>query len=715
MKQVVRKGLREIIIDEVADPCVSANHVLVRPAFSLISSGTETADIHTDSIVKEVAENPNHLRTVWNIMKKTDPLSTLAEVRAKFKEYAVLGYSGAGVIVDKDAAVADLAIGQRVAYGGEGTGHGETINVGRNLIACVPDNVSLREASFTTLGAIAMNAVRLAEIELGSTVAVIGLGLVGQLTAQLARAHGGVVIGIDLDRTRVKLAVQTAVHHGLVGSERIVDEIAALTGGRGVDRVIVAAASSSPQPLNDAVAIAADRGRVVMVGACPIEAPRAEMYRKELSFVVSRAYGPGSYDTDYEKRGVDYPIGYVRWTENRNMEEFLRLISAGQVDVKPLISHEFPLDDAPKAYQTIMNGPGSLGVVLRYDAEGIADAVAAFKPNRSIVLAPEPVRKDAVGVALIGAGNLAKWAHLPALKKLSGVNIEAVYSNNGARGRSYATRFGARYTTSDKEAIFADPNIDAVVIASRHSDHARQIVDALGAGKHVFVEKPMAITVEECQSIARAVRSSGRQLMIGFNRRFAPDYVEMKRQLTARTGPAVVSVRMNSPGIQNGWAAAPEQGGVVLGEACHFIDLMYWLLDSEPVSVSAYSADRHNISASFRFADGSVGNLIYTVIGSETSGGEMVEVFAPGIAMQSSDMKGLIVKGRSIKKSSRFFSAKGYRDQMQAFINALQHGTETGTTLRDGARATLGCLLMLESGRNGEPRQFNLDEVLANA
>ncbi|HLM61205.1 MAG TPA: zinc-binding dehydrogenase, partial [Pyrinomonadaceae bacterium] len=443
MKQVIRRGLKEIIVDEVADPKPSSNHVLVRPFYSLISPGTETADIHTDSIVKEVADNPSHLQTVWNVMMKTDPISTFHEIRAKFKDYAVLGYSGAGIVIEKDAKVTDLQIGQRVAYGGEGTGHGETINVGRNLIARVPDTVSFQEACFTTLGAIAMNSVRLSEIGVGETVAVIGLGLVGQLVAQLVRCQGGVVIAIDLDKTRVDLALETGADFGLIAGDATVEAVKALTGGRGADCVIVAAASASPKPLQQAVSMSRDRGRVVMVGACPIEIPRAEMYVKELKFMISRAYGPGSYDPTYEKQGIDYPISYVRWTENRNMEEFLRLISTGKINVKSLISHEFALEDAPRAYETIMNGNGSssLAVVLKYPVNEIRDAVESFKPMRKIVVNSAPVKKDEIKFALVGAGNLAKWAHLPALKKMSGARLHAVYSNNGARGKSYAMRF----------------------------------------------------------------------------------------------------------------------------------------------------------------------------------------------------------------------------------------------------------------------------------
>lgn len=713
MKQVIRRGLKEIIIDEVADPVVSSNHVLVRPFYSLISSGTETADIHTESIVKEVADNPSHLKTVWNVMTKTDPIATFNEVRAKFKDYAVLGYSGAGIVIEKDERVADLKVGDRVAYGGEGTGHGETVNVGRNLIARVPDDVSFQEACFTTLGAIAMNSVRLSEINIGDTVAVIGLGLVGQLVSQLVRCQGGVVIAIDLDKTRVELAKKTGADFGLVASDTTVAEVKSLTEGRGADCVIVAAASASPKPLQQAVSMSCDRGRVVMVGACPIEIPRAEMYVKELKFMISRAYGPGSYDPKYEKQGIDYPISYVRWTENRNMEEFLRLMSVGRVDVKPLISHEFDLEAAPRAYETIMSGNGSssLAVVLKYPVNEMADAVASYQPSRKIVVNHAPVKKDEINFALIGAGNLAKWAHLPALKKIAGARLHAVHSNSGARGKSYAMRFGANYASSDYEEILSDRDVDAVLISTRHKEHAQQAIAALKAGKHVFIEKPMAITLEECRAIETAVEESGKQLMVGFNRRFAPYYLEMKKHIAQRSSPMVVSTRMNSPGIETGWAADPAQGGVVVGEGCHFIDLMYWLTGSEPVEVSAYGFGEHNVAATLKFADGSIGNFIYTVVGSESSGGEMVEVFAPGVGVSSEDFKRLVVKKRKRDARSKFFAAKGYQSQLESFVKSLKTGTKTEITARDGTRATLGCLLILESARTGKSCEFQYAET----
>jgi predicted dehydrogenase len=719
MKQVLRKGLKDIVVGEVPDPVASPHHVLVRPLYSLISSGTETADIHQDGVVKEVAENPSHLRKVWEVMKQQGPLRTANEVRAKFSEYAALGYSGAGVVVDKHPTVTDLEVGDRVAYGGEGTGHGETILAGRNLVVKVPDAVPFEHACFTTLGSIAMNSVRIAEIGLGDTVAVIGLGLVGQLVAQLARAQGGHVIAIDVKPDRVELARKLGADHALVGGSGTPQETGALTEGRGVDCVIVAAASKSPAPVQQAIKLCRDRGRVVVVGAMPLDLPRDEMYIKELRLLMSRAYGPGSYDAAYEKGGRDYPYAYVRWTENRNMEEFLRQVAAGRVELRPLVSHQFPLEEAAEAYRTIMDpSANSLAVLLRYPAsEAPEGEVVNFAPRRTVT-APgaEAAPRDGIKVALTGAGNLARWVHLPNLKKISGVSLRAVHSASGARGKSYAERFGAAYSSSDYEEILRDPEIDVVLIVTRHEHHFAQALAALQAGKHVFIEKPMALTDEECRQLNQAVRETGKQLTVGFNRRFAPFYVEQKKLLSRRTSPAVVNCRMNSPGLVGSfWAADPTFGGAILGEGCHFVDLMYWLLDSEPVNVSAYCLPtgkqdpigENNMVASFRFADGSIGNLTYCTVGSKTSGGEHVEVFA-----SAEDFKRLTVKGGVRRTSKRLWGEKGYAAQLEAFVEGLRAGRRPDVTVRDGARATVACLRMLESARTLSPCTIDLDAVL---
>src|SRR5580704_2345255 len=378
MKQVIRRGLKEIIVDEAPDPIALPHHVVVRPMYSLISSGTETASIHQEGVIKEVAENPSHLRKILAIMETNGPIPTVREVYAKFSEYAVLGYSGAGVVAEKHPSVTDLEIGERVAYGGEGTGHAESILTGRNLVARIPDAVPFEHACFATLGSIAMNAVRTSEIGLGDVVAVLGLGLVGQLTVQLAKLQGAVVAAADLKPERVELAKKLGADYAFGGGS-LRESIHAITDGRGADRVIVCAASKSPAPAQQALQICRDRGRMIIVGAVGMEFPWNDMYLKEVQLFMSRAYGPGSYDPAYEKQGRDYPISYVRWTENRNMEEVLRLMGTGQLNVQPLVTHEYPLAEAAQAYQTILDpASGSLAVLLRYPAADEKDPVQAF-------------------------------------------------------------------------------------------------------------------------------------------------------------------------------------------------------------------------------------------------------------------------------------------------------------------------------------------------
>jgi predicted dehydrogenase/threonine dehydrogenase-like Zn-dependent dehydrogenase len=721
MKQVFRKGLKHIVVAEAPVPMVTPNHVLVGPAYSLISSGTETASIHDEALIKEVAENPSQLRKVWDGVKAMGPVSTIAEVRAKFQEYAILGYAGAGVVLERHPSVTGVNVGDRVAYGGEGTGHGQTILASRNLVVRVPDEVPFQHACFTTLGSIALNSIRISEVGVGDVVAVIGLGLVGQLVAQLARLQGARVIGIDLRSDRVELARKLGVHHGLGGSTAIAEEVKVITNGLGVDCVIVAAAAKSAGPSQMALEICRDRGRIVIVGAVELTFPWQEMYAKEIKLLMSRAYGPGSYDPDYEVRGHDYPIAYVRWTEKRNMEEFLRLVGEGRVDLQALITHEFDLEDAPQAYRTVMDpASNSLGVVLRYPEFSLFDGPEKVSSERKVVLETK-VRKSDLKVALTGAGNLARWAHLPNVKKIPGVSLHAVFSASGARGNTYARRFGASYFCSDYDEILKDPDIDVVMVLSRNQHHFSQTMEALQAGKHVFVEKPMALTEDECTKIYRAVAETGKQLSVGFNRRFAPFYQELKKALSRRAGPAVVNCRISSPGISGSyWMADPSIGGAILGEAVHFIDLMYWLLESEPVSVSAYClptgksdpVGENNMVASFSFADGSVGSLNYSTLGAKSAAGERVEVFANGITGMVEDFKRIKLVTNSSRSQSTLWPEKGYKAQLESFFSSIAKSESPQITVRDGARATVVCLQMLRSAATHTPCEINLEALL---
>jgi predicted dehydrogenase/threonine dehydrogenase-like Zn-dependent dehydrogenase len=724
MKQVLRKGLRHIVVEDVPEPRLQANHVLIRPAYSLISSGTETASLHQAGVVAELRQNPSHLQKIAAVAKTAGLVRTFAEVKAKFSEYAVLGYSGAGLVTEVHPTVTDIEPGQCVAFGGEGSGHAETVQAPRNLIVPVPPELPLEQACFATLGSIALHAVRTSNIGLGETVVVIGLGLVGQLIAQLVRQQGGTVVATDLRPDRTELASRLGVEHAL-GAEPAA-EVRGLTGGRGADCVIVAAAAKSAGPCLLALEMCADRGRIVVVGAVPLDFPWYEMYRKEISLLMSRAYGPGSYDPSYEQGGHDYPIAYVRWTENRNMAEFLRLVRVGRVVLEPLITHVFKIDDAAAAYRTIMDPDvNSVAVLLRYptaDAHSRAVPVSALSAARHRVdVIPQAHSTGALRVALVGAGNLARWVHLPVIRKMKGVELRAVCSTSGARALSYAKRFAAHYCCSDYESLLRDADVDVIFILTRNQHHATQAIAALEAGKHVFVEKPMALTDEECQRLDRAVRETGRHLSVGFNRRFAPFYVEQKERLRRRTMPAVVNCRVNSPGIASPyWMADPAIGGAILGEACHFVDLMYWLLESEPIEVAAFTLPtgtthpigENNMVASFRFADGSVGNLTYCTIGSRTSGGERVEVFAEGIGVATEDFTRLDVRAGGRRTQSRWRPDKGYAELVESFVQAVRHGRAPSVTVRDGARATLGCLEMIESARTRSPRAIDLERLL---
>lgn len=721
MKQVFRKGLKHIVVADAPEPMVTSNHVLVNPVYSLISSGTESASIH-EGIIKEVAENPSQLRKVWDGLKAMGPMPTITEVRAKFKEYAALGYAGAGIICERHPSVNEFKVGDRVAYGGEGTGHGQTILASRNLVVRVPDEVPFQHACFTTLGSIALNSIRISEVGVGDVVAVIGLGLVGQLVAQLARLQGARVIGIDLRSERVNLARKSGLDHGLDGGVSIVDEVSAITNGLGVDCVIVAAASKSSAPCQLALQICRDRGKIVIVGAVEMNFPWSEMYMKEIKLLMSRAYGPGSYDPDYEVRGHDYPIAYVRWTEKRNMEEFLRLVALGRIDLQSLITHEFNLEDAPQAYKTVMDpASNSLGVLLRYpEPIHVNGGGEKRTPVRRVNLKNNSAKSD-LKVALVGAGNLARWAHLPALAKIPNASLHAVYSGSPARGNTYARRFGASYFTSDYKQILDDPQIDVVMVLSRNQHHFSQAYEALMAGKHVFVEKPMALTESECRELYQAVADSGNQLTVGFNRRFAPFYVDLKESLKGRSGPAVINCRMSSPGISGSyWMADPSIGGAIIGEAVHFVDLMYWLLDSEPINVSAYCLPtgktdpigENNMVATFRFADGSIGSLNYSTIGSKKAQGEQVEVFAKGVTSSVQDFKRFKSISNFKQTKSTVWAHKGYEAQLSSFFRNLARGESPEITVRDGARATLVCVEMLRSAQTLTPREINLDGLL---
>ncbi|MFQ5409893.1 MAG: bi-domain-containing oxidoreductase, partial [Anaerolineales bacterium] len=515
MKQVFFDGKGTLQLQDVPAPTCGRGQVLVRAAYSLISSGTEsTALSGGGSLVKQALRRPDLVRRTLRYAARQGVRATVGLVRSATSDWFPLGYSAAGEVVEVGADVSSFAVGDRVACAGAGyANHAEFIAVPRNLVVKVPPGVPLREACFATVGAIALQGVRRAEPTLGETVVVVGTGLIGLLTAQLLRAHGCRVICTDLAGDRLQAARALGVEHTvLVGAVDPVAAVRAVAGPTGADAVILTAGTASSAPVNQAFQMCRERGRVVIVGAVGMNLERNDFYNKEIDLRISRSYGPGRYDRDFEEKGVDYPLGYVRWTETRNLAAFLEQVQQGRVAVAPLVSAEYPIEQAPEAYARVTGGDG-IGVVLVYPG-----AAAETMPDRTLQLAARaPARDGRIGLALVGAGNYARLMHIPNLKRLGArVEVRAVVSGSGASARRAATELGAPLASTDLRAVLGNSDVDAVLIATRHDLHRKQCLAAARAGKHIFVEKPLALTVPDCEEIVAAVAEAGVLCAVGF-------------------------------------------------------------------------------------------------------------------------------------------------------------------------------------------------------
>lgn len=713
MKQVIQEmGTGALRLVDVPAPLVRPGGVLVRTLHSVISIGTERSKIELGrkSLLGKARERPDQVRKVLDAVKREGVASAYRKARSRLSAPSPLGYSCAGVVEAVGVGVDDIEVGQLVACAGAGyANHAERVWVPKNLVVPVPEGVPSAEAAFATLGAIALQGVRQADVHLGETVAVIGLGILGQLTVQLLRAAGAQPIGIDVDAARVKLAER----HGAAGvlrSEDVAGRVAVLSGGIGVDAVIVTAATSSEDPIRLAGEIARDRGRVVVVGAVPIRLPRSSYYEKELEIRLSRSYGPGRYDPGYEEKGNDYPVGYVRWTERRNLGEFLRLLSTGAVRVDGLITHRFPFAEVERAYETLMGGDGrgALGVVLEYPEEATEEPrriVVAGKRGSAAARAPIA---GPIGVGLIGAGNFAQDVLLPSLRRL-GVELRGVVTASGFTARGVAEKHGFAYAASSADEVLADPGTHVVVIATRHDEHARLAADALRAGKAVFVEKPLALDEASLDDVLIAA-SQGGPLMVGFNRRFAPATQFVRERLARTPGARVVQIRVNAGALPpTSWVHDPEVGGGrLIGEGCHFIDLAAYLAGSPAVEVSARgiggadpaAALQDNVVVTLRCADGSIASILYTSKGNPRSGKERIEVFAGGVSAVIDDFRSTEVHGA---KRERWTGRqdKGHRAELEAFVRAVREGAAPPISLAElenSSRATLRAARSLAIG-----------------
>ncbi len=718
MKQIIqsyRTGKLQMV--EVPPPALQPRGILVRTRCSLVSAGTEkmVMELAKKSLLGKARARPDLVRQVMAKVKKEGLRSTARKVFSRLDEPVPLGYSSAGVVIEAGAEAPGFAAGQRVACSGAGyASHAELNYVPRNLAVPVPEGVSLEEACFVALGAIALQAMRRLGPQVGETIGVIGLGLVGQLTVQLLKAAGCKVVGADLSAAKMELA-QLMGAEAVVPPEEMEQAAADLSRGRGLDGVIIAAATSSNEPVELAGRIARLGGRVSVVGAVGMSVPRNLYYQKELSLSLSMSYGPGRYDPEYEERGRDYPYPYVRWTEQRNMEAFLELVKGKRVTLEPLVSHRFDLDQALNAYQ-VMEGAGDyLGMVLSYPEP-------TETPARKISLRSGAPARGEVLVGLIGAGNFARGVLLPILKKAPKVSLVSLCTATGISAEATAGKWGFTEITTDPGEVMASPDVNTVFICTPHDLHASLVVRALEAGKHVFVEKPLCIAEPELSDIEAALDEAQSRfgsvpvLMVGFNRRFAPRTAELRRKLAARGGPMIINYRVNAGLIPPGhWIQDPGVGGGrIIGEACHFIDLMQHIIGSQPVSVFARAVsggrgdlvDEDVCVLVIRFADGSLGNLVYSALGSPDLPKERLEVLAMDAAYLIEDFRGLHWLEKDERGGDRTGGQdKGFTAEMAAFLRAVMAGGPAPIPWRQLKATSLASFRAVESLRTGKERE----------
>jgi len=712
MKQLLQ-DLRshEVVVEEVPPPSCLPDGVLVKSAASLISSGTERATISLGgrSLLGKAFERPDLVRQVFRRLKTAGVTDVIATVRSRLDSSIALGYSSAGVVLEVGAGINEFVVGDLVACAGAGyASHAEVNWVPKNLCVKIPPNVSCESAASVALGAIALQGVRLAEAKLGERVAVIGLGLVGQLVAQILHAAGCVVWGLDPDPDRVRLARELGADFACENRDWEQSPWSALCQhGHGADAVILTAATRSAEPIELAGRLARDRGIVVLVGDVRADIPRERYYKKELQLRYSRSYGPGRYDPEYEECGRDYPYAFVRWTEKRNMEAFLELVAQQKVRVEPLLTHRFNIAAASEAYR-LLSGERKekyVGILLTY-----ADA----PPQEKRVLFRQDLQRrsgprgtcETVGAGWIGAGSFSRAKLIPALQKISGVRFVGLASATGISAQRAARNFGFGYCCTDANEILDDPAINAVFIGTRHHLHASLVIGALNRSKHVFVEKPLCVNEAELNQIAEAYARSGRILTVGFNRRYSPFAADCTDLFKGRIGPLSMLYRVNAGRLPSGhWVHHPTQGhGRVIGEICHFVDLMGFLSSSLPVEVQAWPVDHldanpeDNIHVHIRFADGSRGEILYLCSASASVSKERIEVFGEGRTAICEDFRTChFYRGNLHRRERSFFHKKGHREELRAFVAAVKHGVESPVRFESLYASTLATFRIRES------------------
>ena len=687
MKQIfldVKGG--NILTEEVPKPNCKGDGILVETIYSLVSAGTERSlvEFGKGNIIQKAVSRPDQVRKVMDKIKTDGLVTAIGAAFNKLDEPLPLGYSGVGKVLEVGKNCPEFKKGDLVAIAGTNhANHAEINYVPKNLAVKLPNDFDdLKGAAFLAIGAIAMEGIRQANVELGDKVAVIGLGLVGQVVCQILHAYGNEVIGIDINQSQYEIG-KAYINYFINSSDSdAVEKVMNITGGVGVDKIIITASTPSNEPIVLSGEIARDRATISMVGVTGMEIPRRTFYEKELTFRLSRSYGPGRYDEQYEERGVDYPIGYVRWTEKRIMEEFIRLVYTKRINVGNLVTHVFDVEKASEAYTLITDNPNKehyMGVLLSYKAsdEKLKNVVI----NRSIV------HKDKIGVGLIGSGNFARSTILPNLSKIKDFQLIGVATDGSVSAGQTISKYDFNYATSDYKKVMSDKDVDLLIIATPHNTHAKFVVEALDAGKHVYVEKPLAINIEELNEIKAAYEKSSSFLVVGFNRRFSPFARWIKKSLQTDLNTTMIQYTINAGEIpKDHWINNPNiGGGRIIGEVCHFVDLCRYLVGSKIASVVANSVNSNsqrylnndNVSINIAFENGSLSNIIYTSMGAKNYPKEHIKIFTNGSVGEIKNfVKAEIYTGSGRVRKSKLTQDKGFLDEYKYLSNVISGGVK---------------------------------------
>ena len=710
MKQILQSlSTGETMLAEVPSPSCERGRLLIRTVGSLVSIGTERmlVEFGNASLFQKARQQPEKVKQVLEKVRTDGLFSTVAAVRAKLDEPLPLGYCNSGVVVDVGPGVTRFRQGDRVASNG---GHAEFVSVPEMLCAKIPEGITDEQAAFTVVSSVGLQGIRLAQPTLGETIVVFGLGLIGLVTVQLARASGCNVIGIDISAERLKLAESFGAR--IVNASEGGDPVAvvnALTNARGADCVLITASAKTDDIVHQAAAMCRKRGRIVLVGVVGLNLRRSDFYDKELTFQVSCSYGPGRYDEKYEQGGVDYPLGFVRWTEQRNFEAVLDMLASGRLCVDPLITHRFAINDATRAYAAIQADRSALGVILEYPREKELVRSVTIPTSR-------PAAPNAAGIGLIGAGNFAKVTLSPALAKTT-ARLVAVADLQGNAAQHLAKKFGFAQAVTDYRMLLENPEITAILIAVGHNLHARFVYEALAAGKHVFVEKPLAMNVDEVAKVIAATREApDRHVMVGFNRRFSPHMVKIKQLLSGRGEPLAMNFVGNAGFIPpEVWVHDPVRGGGrIVGEACHFIDLMVYLTGSKVRSVAAHQMEQgvatreDKMSISLGFEDGSVGTVNYFANGSKSYPKETMEIFSDQRVIRMENFRRTTGFGfKGFRKFKTMRQDKGHAAQFAAFVDRVRDGGAPLIPLDELVNVTLASFAAMKSANEGRTIQID--------